>query len=44
MPKKRPVATRIAEAKEKVERLMDEQRLITLREKMRSRAPRRRRR
>lgn len=44
MPKKRPIAVRISEAKERVERLMDEQRLITLREKMRSRAPRRRRR
>lgn len=44
MPRKRPVATRIVEAKEKVERLMDEQRLIALREKMRSRQPRRKRR
>ena len=44
MPKKRPVAIRITEQQQKLERLKDEQRLEQLRERMRSRAPRRRRR
>jgi len=43
MPKKRPVAQRIAEAKEKVDRLQDEQRMNVLRDKIRARVPRRRR-
>jgi len=42
MPRKRPVATRITEAQEKLERLKDEQRMEALREKMRSRRRRRR--
>jgi len=42
MPKKRPVATRIQEAQERLERLKDEQRMETLREKMRRRRGRRR--
>jgi len=37
MPRKRPIATRIAEAKEKSERLQDEKRMEELREKMRRR-------
>jgi len=37
MPKKRPVATRILEQKEKLERMQDEQRMEALREKMRRR-------
>jgi len=43
MPKKRPITERIAEAKERVERLQDEKRMQELREKMRLRRPRRRR-
>lgn len=42
MPRKRPVSTRIAEAKERLERLQDEQRMEALREKMRTRRRRRR--
>ena len=43
MPKKRPVSTRIIEAKEKLERLQDEQKMEALREKMRNKRTRRRR-
>ena len=42
MPKKRPVTTRIEEAKAKLERLQDEKRMDELREKMRRRRIRRR--
>jgi len=43
MPRKRPVATRIKEQQEKLERMKDEERMEKLREKMRSRrVPRRR--
>jgi len=42
MPKKRPIQDRVKEAAEKVERLKDEQRMITLRERIRTRQPRRR--
>jgi len=44
MPKKRPVDQRLREAQETVERLKDEQRMIALRDKIRKRAPGRRRR
>jgi len=43
MPRKRPVEQRLRDATEKVERLKDEQRMIVLREKIRSRRPTRRR-
>ena len=42
MPKKRPVLTRIEEAKARLERLQDEKRMEDLREKMRRRRIRRR--
>lgn len=42
MPRKRPIATRIAEQKERLERMQDEQRMEALREKMRMRRRRRR--
>ena len=44
MPKKRPIADRVSEAKQKVERLQDEQRMAVLRQKIKDRQPRRRRR
>jgi len=37
MPRKRPVAQRITETQEKMEKLKDEQRMEVLREKMRRR-------
>jgi len=43
MPRKRPVATRIREQAEKLERLKDEERMEKLREKIRTRRPVRRR-
>jgi len=42
MPKKRPVAVRITEAQERLERLKDEQRMEALRQKMRNNRRRRR--
>jgi len=42
MPRKRPVAIRITEQQERLERLKDEQRMEALREKMRIRRRRRR--
>jgi len=42
MPRKRPIATRIREQTEKLERLKDEERMEKLREKMSARRPRRR--